>query len=272
MITNIEISTVVGCTNDCSYCPQSKINNSYQGKKQMSYQDFIKYTKDIPKNVSFEFCGFAEPFQNNDAINMIDYASLKKHDIKLFTTLVGLKLEQVIKLSLINFKLVKVHLPSALLSEKFTANKEYLKTLECVLNCEINNLSFVSYGEPDSEVKSLVEKYGKEISKIQVISRAGNLCKNLHKKGEIITNCGFEKTGALMPNGEVFLCGNDYGLKHKLGDLSQEPFSKNFGVKKFKELKQLMKTNDSDIICRDCEYSHEATLFRKFKRLLEVVE
>jgi radical SAM protein with 4Fe4S-binding SPASM domain len=59
----------------------------------------------------------------------------------------------------------------------------------------------------------------------------------------------------LLPNGDVSLCGQDYGLQNILGNLLKTDYVSLFQSDTFKKIREKMKSHDSDIICRNC---HEA--------------
>ena len=59
----------------------------------------------------------------------------------------------------------------------------------------------------------------------------------------------------LLPNGDVCLCCMDYGMDHVLGNLLHQDYDSLFTGEKFLEVKEKMKAQDSDIMCRVCTKS-----------------
>ena len=145
----LEVTTKIGCSNMCEYCPQTTLikryrdrsdkfgkqeNKSRKRDKLMSLETFVKCISTIPLNVDIHFTGYVEPFLNPDTIYMIIHAAKKGHRIMVNTTLVGLKPSHwdVLHKSFAPFKLndsdeqymqpaifkgIHIHLPSASYSE-----------------------------------------------------------------------------------------------------------------------------------------------------------
>jgi radical SAM protein with 4Fe4S-binding SPASM domain len=82
--------------------------------------------------------------------------------------------------------------------------------------------------------------------------------KTEHKFGKIKCNFGKDflwQQNNLLLNGDVYICCQDWGLKHKIGNLkSDNLYSNNINNERLK-LQNLQLMEDSDIICRDCEFS-----------------
>jgi adenine C2-methylase RlmN of 23S rRNA A2503 and tRNA A37 len=73
---SLEITTKIGCSNMCSYCPQQKIIRAYNDKETiMSLETFKICLDKVPKDVVIVFSGFCEPFLNPICIKMIKYAN-----------------------------------------------------------------------------------------------------------------------------------------------------------------------------------------------------
>jgi len=144
----LEITTKIGCSNMCEYCPQDKLIKTYtknihnkrltevydatndqkwldkllvneytQGDKNrktmMSLDDFKTALSTIPPEVDIHFSGYTEAFENPEAIDMVEYAVHKGHQTGVNTTLVGVKKSDLDRLSRLNFKHFHIHLPSA---------------------------------------------------------------------------------------------------------------------------------------------------------------
>jgi radical SAM protein with 4Fe4S-binding SPASM domain len=85
----------------------------------------------------------------------------------------------------------------------------------------------------------------------EIWSRAGSLFETEEKKGEIrcsITGDSFDHN-VVLPNGDVYICCMDYGLKHKIGNL----LTTHYDHLERDSLRGLMKKGN--IICRYCELS-----------------
>ena len=162
----LEVTTKIGCSNVCEYCPQTKLIKNYTSnlhnavmKKHfndendikaieslllhkylekdknrttmMSLDTFKKCLSSIPPQVDIHFTGYAEAFENPQCIDMMEHAIDKGHRVLCNTTLVGLTPEIIKRLEKIqNFKDFSVHLPSATYYENIgrTSKKQKSET------------------------------------------------------------------------------------------------------------------------------------------------
>jgi len=62
----------------------------------------------------------------------------------------------------------------------------------------------------------------------------------------------------LLPNGDVCLCCNDYGMDHVIGNLVSSDYSSLFQSKEFQNVRDKLSQYDSDIMCRTCNWSMPA--------------
>ena len=113
-IETLEVTTVIGCRNMCRFCPQKLLIGKYTKKERpfiMSLENFKLAIDKIPKHVRIDFSGMAEPWLNNACTEMVLYAHEKEHPIAVYTTCVGMKLEDIdkIKHDFLNLKPSKRH-------------------------------------------------------------------------------------------------------------------------------------------------------------------
>lgn len=200
---HLEITTYIGCPNMCEYCPQDLLIKTYKGKRRMDIEDFKKILDNVPSDVDIHFSGFSELFFHKDAIEFIKEAR-KEHQVVIYTTTNGMTQEQSDQLKNIDFKLFVVH------------------------NNQRNNNVVLDF--PHSPIG---------IDETSKISRGGNLWKVKERDGKCSTSPEFEQN-VVLPNGDVYLCCMDYGLKHKLGNLLQTNFN---------DLQRL----DKYELCKTCE-------------------
>ena len=127
MGTAVEVTTNIGCQVQCKFCPQDVSMTNYATKNEldtikfgnpvlMSYEDFKILLKKIPIDITVRFSGFSEPFLNPQCAKMIEYAYTNGYTVELFSTLVGMKLEDIDILSKIKLKKFVIHLADV---EKF---------------------------------------------------------------------------------------------------------------------------------------------------------
>ena len=239
------IDTKNGCVVDCVFCPQRTLQESYTGNKFLSIDDFKTCVNKIPKEVRITFAGFTEPWLNPECTDMLLYAHERGHPISVFTTGIGMKLDDIERIKHIPFAGqpnggFTLHLPDQDKKAKHPITDRYVKVIERFgeLRNEIQNFNVMSMGEIDSSVKHVFSK-----SHIpEMWSRAGNLLhesilkpellnrKNEYKSvyhGEKPRTCGcLEKLyhNVVLPNGDVSLCCMDYGLEHIIGNLIEQDY------------------------------------------------
>tara|TARA_R100001443_G_scaffold116579_1_gene137411 strand:+ start:432 stop:1445 length:1014 start_codon:yes stop_codon:yes gene_type:complete len=173
----LEITTKIGCSNMCEYCPQTKLVRRYMKNKHMhtmndyfnsagdnihlafmeeylkkdknrermmSLETFKKCLSTIDPSVDIHFSGYVEAFENPLAIDMVEHAVQKGHLVGINTTLMFVTKEIIDRLVKIgSFKHFSVHTPSA----------TYFETIG-----RIGKTSFLRNDPRDAE------KSGKEIS------------------------------------------------------------------------------------------------------------
>jgi sulfatase maturation enzyme AslB (radical SAM superfamily) len=202
---HLEITTYIGCPNRCSYCPQDTLLKAYKGVKVMSLDVLRQILHNTPKDVDIHFSGFSELFFHKEWYEILKEAT-KEHQVVIYTTTRGLKQEDVSRLAEFNFKQFVVHeIPGA---ESFTF--------------------------PFKTERVRVDN---------PISRGGNLWETGEHQGSCKKQPYPEQfsQNVVLPNGDVYLCCMDYGLKHKIGNL----LSSNFNS---------LSREGSYEICKHCEY------------------
>ena len=271
---HMEINTMIGCRVDCDFCPQTLLMDKYSSQNKienvsygnptfMSFDDFKTCLDKIPKEMEVSFGGYSEAFLNPECIKMIVYTHNSGHQIEIYSTLVGLKLEDIDQFKHIPFTNFHIHLPDAKMFAKIAVNKNYIAVLKKLLTSDIKNLRAMTMGPLHPKIKEIL---GTDIEPSEMISRAGNveIVKNNFKRklGPLVCNRGSYAdledrldVSVLLPNGDVSLCGQDYGLQNILGNLLKTDYVSLFQSDTFKKIREKMKSHDSDIICRNC---HEA--------------
>lgn len=260
MTPNIEISTVIGCKMQCSYCPQDNhIRNYVGGNKpiKMSDSTFKKCLAKIPYNVHIYFAGMAEPFMNYNTPDWIQICDIRGYELGIYTTCYLLGLKDAIDLSKIKFHQFCIHLPDANGLMKFKVTDEYLQVLQQCM--KIPNHNFICIGEVHPEVKKITGPVPD--SSPGLFSRAGNL-KHLAiqpKKGKLKCSAMSEKMdhNVLLPNGDVLICCQDYSQQHVIGNLLEMDYEDLFKSEEYNKIKQGLEDENSNIICRRCEVATE---------------
>ncbi len=282
-MVKLEITTVIGCVNMCDYCPQNKIIAAYKNKdKMMSLETFKRCIDKVPTTVPILFSGFAEPFQNPNCIKMIEYAVKKGFLVKVFTTGIGLKKEYIPILEKIPIKTigkentsVEIHLPDDSNNTKIKVDKNYLEVIKALKNSKIPNLTFLLYGRMHPEVKKVLNMEVEDLSRMiqNRGSNLDNLPPLLKIQGKVM--CGNSgrllNDNVLLPSGDVVLCCQDYGLKHRLGNLLEMSYEDLFKTESFKNMQKALDSEDGEILCRYCssavkQSSSHSTLKKRLQK------
>lgn len=265
----LEITTVIHCVNVCCYCPQTLLIARYnnQPEKRMSLETFKTCIDKVPQDVIIDFSGYAEPFLNKNAAEMMLYANQKGHKIRLFTTLVGLTEETIDKISGINFSFVDIHLPDEEGLLKANVDEHYCNVAKKFIDkIKINNTHV--YGKPHNKLIFLFPNMRvMQASTQDLHSRANNVksdkieikphnyvagnidCDVIRREGGSLLN-----HNVLLPNGDIMMCCMDYGLEHKFGNLLTDSYEDIFKSDGYKYVQEGLKADSSyDILCRTCK-------------------
>ena len=247
MDETLEVTTRIGCKVDCrKYCPQEVILKKYTGLREMQLATFKRYIKTVPEHVLIIFAGVSEPFQNKECTDMILHAHNKGHRISLFTTLYGLSMEDAGRVLTVPFHNVVIHMPDEYGIAKIPVNEEYLQVLGMFLR-RCRHRSFMDMGHTFSTNHSEDAIRGKGM---------------WNKKGRL--GCyRFEIPNPyLMPNGDMTFCCMTRGIRDKIGNIDEQPYSEI--VKNFYARVEHMATAP-DSLCRQC-ISSRPWWFRKFEK------
>jgi len=275
MLQTMEITPLIGCRVQCSFCPQSLLMNNYQEENNlekitfgkpvmMSFSTFKTCIDKLPSNVKIHFSGFTEPWLNLECTRMLLYAFEKGHRIGVYSTLVGMTIKDVELFKHVPFTIFEVHLPDSQLYAKIVINKNYLQVLTELISSDIHNLTFMTMGDLPPKIQQIV---GVKDLGYKMYDRAGNneigektpkkygplLCGKAFKNGVNILD-----NNVLLPNGDVCLCCQDYGMDHVIGNLVSSDYSSLFQSKELQNVLDKLSQYDSDIMCRTCNYSISA--------------
>lgn len=252
-----------GCVVDCAFCPQRTLEKSYMGQRMMTLDNFKSVVDKLPKEIRVTFAGFTEPWLNKNCTDMLLYADEKGHPISVFTTGIGMKVEDVYRLKDVPYAGnpnggFVLHLPDQERIAKHPITSNYIKVLEAFREVcgEIQNFYTMSMGPVLDDVKHIFP----QASVPEFWSRAGNLMGEAMLKpelynlkdqfksiyhGESPKTCGCLEDlyhNIVLPNGDVSLCCMDYGLKHILGNIYEQSYEE-----------VIPKTKTCFNLCRFCE-------------------
>jgi hypothetical protein len=244
--SQLEVTTSIGCSIACTFCPQQEITSAYTGDRLLRYLAFCRLISTVPASVPIIFAGVSEPFLNKLTPNMMYYAHAKGHRIRVFTTLSGLSprgAQWIIKLPFQQFVL---HLPDACGNAHIPKTQEWMDTLAIILS-GVKNISFMNMGE------SFVSDGSERIAKgTQPKLHGGGVMCYRHEIPDYI----------MLPNGDVCFCCQTKGLQAKVGSLYKNTY-RELVAKHLDMSKQLRTMPDS--ICHYCSIAKPIWKYRTLK-------
>lgn len=258
----LEITTINKCLNKCVYCPQDLFVSKYKGCNQLTLDNFKIMIDKLPVNSIISFAGFSEPFVNQSTVDMVEYAFSKGHNVWIFTSLIGLDIDQYKRLLKYSYGYFSIHLPDDLSKTIVPITDKYLETLKFVVNnIPSGNFAFHHHGgNLHKKIKDIVLNS----QSIPVHDRSGNLdnedqsiIRTIKLKGKLRCVHAFlfnsNDGGCLtLPNGDVYLCCNDFGLQHKLGNLINQSWQDIMNSTEMKIVLNGLNDDNSNILCRYC--------------------
>lgn len=257
---NLQITTKIGCTNACTYCPQERFIKAYRRKSNnllMGLDNFKSYIEKLPSEVNIWFAGMCEPWLNPGCTEMILFAHNKGHKICVFSTLIGITLSDIDLIESVPFGFFQIHLLSDHENETLLVNDDYLAVLDKISKSNINTSFHCHVKNPDLKVKLILDNNKKTIEFRSLYQRSGNIKiksrLSLTRKRGIIGCRRNLRNNVLLPNGDVILCSNDYGMKHVLGNIVSSSYESLFNGNEFAKVKQGLQDESIDILCRNCD-------------------
>jgi len=250
----LEITTAIGCPMMCKFCPQGKLITNYgdNQKLMMDLEEFKQAINKVPKHVRIDFSGMCEPFKNPECADMMLYASNRGHKVAVYTTLDGCTLKDLALIKNIKFDDFVLHLPDQNRSANIPICPDYMTALNtCVEFGMVSDA--MCMGPIDNRIAHIVCG-----SIIPMHNRAGSLdiIPSTRRKGKLLCRGNPRpEVGGLLPNGDVYLCCMDYGLKHKLGNLYTQSYKDLYTSEEYNKVIAAMDSEDGECICRMCDYT-----------------
>ena len=234
----LEVTTAKNCSVNCyPFCPQLKFREAYGDAGDfLSFEDFSMALSHTPKDVQITFGGFSEPFLNRRALDMIELAKKEGHRVVLFSTLTGLRREDVARLKEVDY--FGLHLPDDRGIAKIPVTENYKETLMEVLK----ELRIDAYFRMDEGFESN--------------ERAGN-CDGApvrHVRGPFYCGALVQPAFVMLPSCDVILCCMDWQLKHRLGSLLETTYDEMTQGEEFRRIAANRWRWDGDTLCRGCKF------------------
>ena len=233
----LQISTVKTCSMNCyPYCPQLKFREAYGNRADfLSFDDFALALSKTPKDVQITFSGFAEPFLNIRALDMIELARSEGFRVALFSTLVGLRAEKVEKLK-DSLDYFCIHLPDDRGIAHIPMNDGHKETLMAAFQT------------------LKIDDYSRMSDEFGFNDRAGSCdkMKHRHVKGPFFCQMLITPQPVMLPDMRMTFCCQDFQLHHIIGDMRTQTFDEITKGEEFKNIAANRWRWDGDTICRSC--------------------
>ena len=241
---------MVGCPLMCTFCPQDRLRGAYgKGEKYLSFPDFVTILHKVPQHVRIDFSGMAEPWVNPSATDMLLEALISNRKIAIYTTLYGMSRTDcgtVIR-ALTDLapqvEMLCLHLPDARGNmrgwrhdDDYEANlRDFLELAAARILPSIEIMTMDAGGAVHPDLAHLGIRLGSWLGH----TRAGNVGPPAEQpimaapRHDAAVSCSFTRfydQNVVMPNGDVYLCCMDYGLKHRIGNLLEQDYYEMFGT------------------------------------------
>ncbi len=268
----LEVSTIMGCTVNCHYCPQKLFISTYYKENKdrqrvMTLDNFKVILSHTPKDCIIDFSGMTEPFNNPDCIDMIQMACDAGRKVYLFTTLSQVDEATVDRLITLPVYYMTLHVADVKGYAYIPTTEEYYRNVEKIIHAvKPDGRPYVDFvnaqTDPDPRVEEIVSSQYEVMRSVQ--NRAGNVKDDTaqHRTQDIRPDqrikccfCGDDLSNSVvLPDGTVLLCNMDYGMKHVLGNLYEEDYDT---LRSKGELQRVLralecKENMDELLCRSC--------------------
>ncbi|MCI8945904.1 MAG: hypothetical protein HFI91_02440 [Lachnospiraceae bacterium] len=272
----LEVSTIMGCSVNCKYCPQDVLLKKYyehDKKRQriMTIENFEITLKHTPEDCIIDFSGMTEPFNNPDCLEMIRMACDAGRKVYLFTTLAEVDETIVDELIKLPVYYMTLHVADRCGYAYIPTTEIYYRNVQKVLSAKkIDGRPFVDFlnaqTDPDEKIVEIVRDKYEIMCSVQ--NRAGNVKDDdaQHRDKVIAPGtkikccfCGDDLSNSVvLPDGTLLICNMDYGMQHVLGNLYEEDYDT---VRSKGELQRVLKEmdrgTDMNLLCRSCLLARE---------------
>jgi len=264
----MEVSLYVGCSVNCSYCPQFSLFKLSK-KRKMSIDDYKVLLDKIPSTTPIGFIGMSEPLLHREFKAIVEYTLHKNHRIICFTTLpekIQANTDTFLDKNLWYRR--SVHIKDEHMSDK-TITPQYLNNLQKYFDqIDVNdknkqNTVTILSDNIDSQIENLISKYNLQdyVFRTQPFKRirAPITYKTpvipSRLSGKIYCSQGHDKIQHLLPDGDVVLCCMDVEKAHVLGNLFKNSYQDLYNSKEYRAVQQGYEDDAAKTICRSCIFA-----------------
>ena len=257
-VFEVEITTVLGCSVDCIYCPQDVLSKSRSGRKpSLTVPDFLSAINNIDlPNVLLSWTGYSEATLHKNFPDFLKLAHQHRFGQVISTTLGGRQDSVLAAINFKNWASFSLHLPDDNgLMRGLDVTPHYLDLLDTAFSVRSEFLAptkIICFGSNlHPEVKKVVDKH---------IDLGNFKTKHLKLRGQVSTRCdsitssklsetkikfvnpaaitsngsidpfficdkGKLNQPCLLPDGSLNICSFDYSLSQILGNLIDDKLS-----------------------------------------------
>jgi hypothetical protein len=277
----LEITTKLGCSLACRFCPQDRLVKSYPkgASRLLALPDFRRVLAKVPRHVRIDFSGMAEPWLNPDATAMVVHTFEQGRQVAIYTTLQGMGPKDAALLIQCFADRISpgtpwvIHLPDedgAMTG--WRPSEAYGRVLASFVELWRSRapagLSFMTMSRTGRIAAAIEPIVGERLDAFVAISRVENLDRDAFSPGQLLAAvshdgavlCGstpFFDHNAMLPNGDVVLCCMDYSCQHVLGNLLEQDYGDLFTGQAMAEVRlRAMTLGDTRaLICRQCHHA-----------------
>jgi hypothetical protein len=276
----LEISTTLGCSLACRFCPQGRLARAYPlgETRVLALAEFEAVLAKVPSHVRIDLSGVAEPWSNPDATAMAVHAFEQRPKVAIYTTLQGMPPDDAaMLLDRFGGRIGRdtpwtIHLPDN--EGNMTGwrpSEDYLRALAHFVAFRRDRapegLSFMTMSRDGMVAGELRWAFRERLDPFVGTSRAENVdradipARRLHAPiwHANAVLCGytpFFDHNVMLPNGDVLLCAMDYSRRHVLGNLLRQDYADLFtGAEMGRVRLRAMGAvgDDEELICRKCD-------------------
>lgn len=249
MIKAIEITTKLPCTNACKYCPQGLLNRNYEGDPELTWDTLKTMLDKVGPDMPIHFSGFGESFLHDGCDHLIRDIYNNENPVELFTTLVGMDKFDINLLELIDFERLVVHLPDDVY---FKVDKKKYIPLAKYFAGRMKNAEYITVYDDHSKAREWSKLLGVEVNNEKMVSRSGEVgfVSSWLIDGAVECADNRQWQPVMLPNGDLYICCNDYGLDNKVGNIVTD--SMNQIEKNIVAYEKVMADPSKRTICNKC--------------------
>jgi len=274
----LEITTKLGCSLACTFCPQGNLVKAYpkDAPRLLTFDKFMEVLAKVPRHVRIDFSGMAEPWLNPDATKMVIAAFNDGRKVAIYSTLQGMPAADA-RLLVARYadKIGAatpwvIHLPDDegnMPGWHFT--QDYRETLSVFVEFKRShpelNLQFMTMSPTGGVAKELLETFPYKLYPFLGITRDDNVDRErvkdspleqevFHRTAVVCKSTPFFDHNVMLPNGDVAICCMDYSLEATIGNLFEGDYRTLFQSPAMNDVRfrAMSPADDPSFICKRC--------------------